>query len=213
MCTTSILVLFDTLCHIGTLAMISWGFHTSQWSVYEKGCGCDSDCIYFIGLQKAKYTKQGKCDYEVDDADCDKYNLKGDDCDNYESALDTAQLSLAIICILVVLLLVATVMVCKCLKERSRMIWLVMAAVAIGDIILAICVFVVCGNYSQMYNEFDVVNVNTGKQIDFDLGSGWKTFLAGGFLAFATALYTAVILRRGIDPPPPKDEPAASNQA
>jgi hypothetical protein len=188
----------NTFLFFGVFILIVMGFQTSQWAVYTTNCGCESDCIYFIGLFKAKFTKLGKCAYKVKDVDCNYFNLSGDDCDYYESAQDASQLTLALVVLLVIWKVAFSVLAYKYLESRKRILWVIFLLGTLGDITVGFTAFITAGQFDQI-DDWNVINVNTGKQIHFDQGFGWQCFIGGGFVAWLVAGLGGYTLWKGFN--------------
>jgi hypothetical protein len=182
--------------YLGVFILIVMGFQTSQWAVYSTNCGCDSDCIYFIGLFKAKFTKLGHCGYKVKDVDCNDFNLSDDDCDYYESARDASQLTLALVVVLLVWKFIFSIVAYKSLETRKRILWIIFLLATLGDIAVGFAAFITAGQFDQI-DDWNIINVNTGKKIHFDQGYGWQCFIGGGVVSWAVAVLGGFTLWRG----------------
>ncbi len=202
-----ILIAVNTLLHLGTLVLISLGFQTSQWAVHWQNCSaCDSDCVYFIGLLKMKFTKLGHCGYDMKDTTCDTFGLNQDDCDYYEASIEAAQVALAIVVILTVWKIVVTVLSFKFLEEKTKLIWMGIFLAIIGDIIICFAAFISAGQFAAI-EDWNVIYLNTNKPVDFDLGFGWQCFIGAGILSWFIACFGGFTLWRGLKPAAAADSP------
>jgi hypothetical protein len=190
-------VSLNTFLALGAFLLIVIGFHTSQWAVYNYSCGCDSDCVYFIGLFKVKYTKPGKCGYNIKDADCKDFDLNNDNCDYYESARDASQLTLALVIVLLLWKIIVNVLTFKFLESRRRIIWILFLLATIGDVIIGFTAFITAGQFAEI--DWDLT-FTSGKDLHFDDGFGWQCFIGGGVVAWVAAALGGYTLWRGFGP-------------
>lgn len=174
------------------------GFQTSQWAVYSTSCGCEGDCIYFIGLFKVKYTKTN-CDYKVKDVDCDDFNLNNENCEYYETAREASQLTLALVVVLLLWKVIFSVVAWKSLDDRKRILWIIFLLAMFGDIAVGFAAFITAGQFDQV-DDWNIVKGN-GKEVEFDHGYGWQCFIGGGFVSWVVAALGGFTLWKGFTKP------------
>jgi hypothetical protein len=209
MCSTDkislILIFSNALLSLGILVLVSIGYHTSQWAVQHYDCGCDSECIYFIGLFKTKYTKNDQCDYTIKDTSCDAYNFDTEECDSYTAARQGAKVALAIACLMVVWKVCNSVMAWKFLDTRPAVLRMLVAAVFLGDFIIGFSAFISAGQFKEIIHDFPVTWLATGEKVDFEKGEGWNSFVALGVLSWVLAIVSLATVIRGFAIPKTPD--------
>jgi hypothetical protein len=200
----------NLIIEIGTFLMIVIGFASNQWAVYTYECGCDSDCMFFIGPFNMKYTKIGKCGYQVEETDCDELGLSNDECDTYDASAEAANIALAI-CVLVLIYKIAvTVVSFMYIHTRTKTLWILMVIHFFADVIMGFAAFISAGQFDEVMDEFVVIKQWNGNKVKFDHGIGWKLMIGGGFTAWVCAILTAGTLYRGLKPNDAPEEPATA---
>lgn len=184
---------------VGTFLLIVIGFATNQWAVYTYECGCDSDCVFFIGPLHMKYTKIGKCGYKVEDTDCDELGLNNDECDTYDTSAEAANVALAIAVLILLYKVAVTVVSFMYIKTRTKTLWVLMVIHFFGDLVMGFAAFVSAGQFDEVMDEFVVIKEWNGKKVEFDHGYGWQLMIGGGITAWFCAILTAVTLFRGLN--------------
>lgn len=133
--------------------------------------------------------------------DCDDLDLDGDDCDAFESALSTAQTALA--CVILIFVYKALLLWMAHCNNHNRILWLLLACCAGGDIVFGSIAFAACGNFQSILDELPSVSSD-----DAELGYGWGLELLSGFLAYICAALAVVVLVKGIGDNKAADPPA-----
>lgn len=191
-----IFITLNTVLYLGAFLLLVVGFSTTQWAIHVSNCGCSGDCIFYIGLFRSHYTELGKCSEKSKDVDCNDFNLNDDNCNYYESSREAAQLALALVVILLVWKIIVNIISFTSLQQRKRILWILFLLATIGDIIVGFCAFISAGQFDAI-DDWNVVNVSTGKQVSFDQGYGWQCFIGGGGVAWIVAILGGFTLWQG----------------
>jgi hypothetical protein len=195
----TLFISLNTFLTLGAFLLIVIGFNTSQWDIRSYSCGCDNHCVFFIGLLKVKYTKPGKCGYNIKEVECSNFNLSNDNCDYYESARDASQLTLALVIVLLLWKIIVNVLTFKFLESHRRTIWIFFLFATLGDLMMGLTAFITVGQFDQVDN-WNIVDSNTNKPFHFHHGFGWQCFIGGGVVAWVAAALGGYTLWRGFSP-------------
>lgn len=200
MSSSLILISINTFIHLGSFILLSIGFASPQWNVYTQNCGaCENQCIWYIGLLTEKYTKFGTCTETKKDTSCNIFDLNQDDCDSYTASRQAGKLALSLVVILVVWKCIVTGLSWAFLKTKTRIIWILILLASIGDLIIGFCAFISAGEFDAV-KDWNIINVATGKNIEFDHGLGWQCFIGGGVVSWVLCVLGVVTLFRKLNP-------------
>lgn len=207
MISTLILITINTVLYLGAFLLLIVGFQTTQWATFTESCGCPGSCVFYIGLWRERFTKLYKCGEKSKDIDCDVLALSDDDCKKFESSREAAQIAIALVVVLLVWKIIVNGFAFKSLQEKKRVLWILFLLATIGDIVVGFAAFISAGQFDAV-EDWNVVDVNTGKSVHFSQGYGWQCFIGGGGIAWIVAVLGAFTLWRGFTQP---EEPVPSS--
>jgi hypothetical protein len=194
-----ILIIVNLVLEFGVFLQIVCGFATKQWAVSWWNCGCEADCLIYIGLHETMYT-QGKCgEYKTEDTECWGMKDNSDGCNSLNTAVNAGNAALATCVILFIYKIIVTILSFLYIKTHTKSLWFSMATHLLSDIFIGFAAFICAGQFDEAMDDF-VAKKSNGDKVDFENGYGWKLMIGGGATAWICAILTAYILKKGLVP-------------